>query len=329
MAATLSITNNDGDEAPYHFDLTGSGSAPEMDVQGNSVSIVDGDTTPNAADDTSFGAQSVAGGTVSKTFTIQNTGTETLTLGSNAVSISGANASDFTVATQPATTVAAGGSTTFTVEFAPSAVGAVLSSQIRARINQLSLRNGDSFSKGDVLIRFDCTVLVAERERASAEHRAATRVRESNRRLSKHKAVGILELELSELRVDKTSSELKLARSRVQLCTLRAPHDGRLVKRHVNAHESVTEDQPLLEILDDRSLEVLINVPSNWLAWLTIGTQFDLSIDETGQNYPAQVVRLGSRVDAVSQSLEISAQLEGSMQGLIAGMSGFASFSLP
>ncbi len=95
--------------------------APEINVQGGSTptSIQDGSNTPNATDGSDFGSVNV-GTPVDHTFTIQNTGSDTLTLGSNAVSITGS--SDFTVFAQPATTVAAGGSTAFTIRFAPSTV---------------------------------------------------------------------------------------------------------------------------------------------------------------------------------------------------------------
>ena len=45
-------------------------------------------------------------------------------MGSNAVTISGTNAADFSVSTQPATTVGAGGSVTFTVDFASNVTSA-------------------------------------------------------------------------------------------------------------------------------------------------------------------------------------------------------------
>ena len=124
--AVVSIANNDSDENPYTFSIQGTGIGSEMDVQGNSVSIADGDTTPTTADHTAFGSQSVLAGTISRTFTIVNTGDDTLNLdGTPRVALSGAHASDFTVTTQPSATVATGGGTTsFTVEFDPSATGA-------------------------------------------------------------------------------------------------------------------------------------------------------------------------------------------------------------
>ncbi|MCR9239731.1 MAG: choice-of-anchor D domain-containing protein, partial [Rhodobiaceae bacterium] len=121
----LAFTNNDDDENPYNMTVSGGASgAPEINVTGNAVSIVDGDVTPVVADHTDFGTTDITSGTVSRSFTIQNTGTDVLTLGANAASLSGANASDFTVSTHPSATVAPGGSTTLSVQFDPTAAGA-------------------------------------------------------------------------------------------------------------------------------------------------------------------------------------------------------------
>jgi len=113
-------------------------SVPEMDLLGNSVSIPDGDTTPSLADHTDFGAISAASGTVSRTFTIANTGTGNLDLsGTPKVEISGTNAADFSVTVQPGSPVVGpSGTTTFTVVFDPSAVG--------LRTATLNIANNDS-----------------------------------------------------------------------------------------------------------------------------------------------------------------------------------------
>ncbi|MCB9329947.1 MAG: choice-of-anchor D domain-containing protein [Lewinellaceae bacterium] len=99
-------------------------SAPEINLQGNSVSIADGDVTPDAADHTDFENACVSGGTVVRTFTIENTGTGDLTIPAAGITITGAEMADFTVGgiTLPAT-INGGNATTFTVTFDPSATG--------------------------------------------------------------------------------------------------------------------------------------------------------------------------------------------------------------
>lgn len=109
---------------------------PEMSVLGNNNAISDEDTTPSTTDWTDFGSVDKDSGSVTRTFTIKNTGTGPLELtGSPRVSISGSG--DFTVVTQPSSPVAANnGTTTFQVKFDPSSTG--------TKTATLSISNNDS-----------------------------------------------------------------------------------------------------------------------------------------------------------------------------------------
>ncbi|MBD2518741.1 choice-of-anchor D domain-containing protein [Nostoc sp. FACHB-973] len=70
----LSLSNNDSDESPFDFAITGKVTTPEIQILNGTVDITDGSTT--AID---FGSTTV-GQTVTKTFTIKNTGTGALNL---------------------------------------------------------------------------------------------------------------------------------------------------------------------------------------------------------------------------------------------------------
>ena len=141
-SATLNIANDDSDENPYNFSIQGNGTVPgtpEMDVQGNAISIADGDATPSATDHTDFGNADVSSGTVARTFTVENTGPGTLTLTDSSpyVIIAGTHTADFSVTSIPSSTVSgSGGTTTFEITFDPSATG--------VRSATLSIANDDS-----------------------------------------------------------------------------------------------------------------------------------------------------------------------------------------
>jgi hypothetical protein len=94
---------------------------PEIDILGNAKSIVDGDTAPSITDWTDFGSMEISTGIITKTFTIKNTGNAALSIG--AITISGTNAGDFTIATRPSASIAAGGSSTFSIIFDPATLG--------------------------------------------------------------------------------------------------------------------------------------------------------------------------------------------------------------
>lgn len=97
----------------------------EINLKGNGVSIADGSVATSSTDYTDFGWTTVASGTITRTFAIENTGTSALTLtGGTPVTLSGPAAADFTVSMQPASPVAIGGTNLFQITFDPSAAGA-------------------------------------------------------------------------------------------------------------------------------------------------------------------------------------------------------------
>jgi 2-keto-3-deoxy-6-phosphogluconate aldolase len=112
--------------------------SPEIDIKGNGNSMTDGSSTPTASNHTDFGPVAVPSATISRTFTINNTGNVSLSLsGTPIVAKSGTNAADFTI-TQPSSSSLAAltGTTSFTVEFNPSGAG--------LRTAELSIANNDS-----------------------------------------------------------------------------------------------------------------------------------------------------------------------------------------
>ncbi|MDA7618831.1 choice-of-anchor D domain-containing protein, partial [Verrucomicrobia bacterium] len=114
--------------------MKGTGTSPEINVVGDTQDIADSTShTPATSDDTDFGSVDTASGSDVHTFTIQNTGTGSLSVGT--ITIGGTNAGDFTASAAGSSTVSSSGSTTFTVTFNPSADG--------ERTATVSLVNGD------------------------------------------------------------------------------------------------------------------------------------------------------------------------------------------
>ena len=121
----ISFSTNDPDENPFNFLITGQVilEGPEIAVIGNGLSIVDGDTTPSIADWTDFGSVNVTNGSMTRTFTIENVGSEYLNLTGSPSRVIITGSTEFTVTQQPASSVASGGTTTFEVTFDPSSYG--------------------------------------------------------------------------------------------------------------------------------------------------------------------------------------------------------------
>jgi hypothetical protein len=100
---------------------------PEMDLKQSSTALADGGSYD-------FGSKLLSSNT-DIVFTIQNTGTSALTL-TTPITISGTNADQFSIQTQPTSPVTAAASTAFTIRFSPTSTG--------SKTATISIGNNDS-----------------------------------------------------------------------------------------------------------------------------------------------------------------------------------------
>lgn len=201
-----------------------------------------------------------------------------------------------------------------------------LVAQTVGRIERLGGGLGEAFRAGATLVAFDCAEQQARLKIGRAELDSAARNLEAKQRLAALKAAGELEVQIAKAAVDRAGAQVELANVQIAQCRIRAPFAGRVAKLHVREHQGVNVGQPLMDIVADGQLKLRLNVPSRWLAWLATGHRFEIAIDETRKQYPATVTALNSRVDAVSQSIEIEARIIGKHPELLPGMSGTARF---
>ena len=206
-----------------------------------------------------------------------------------------------------------------------SLMQATLSAEIAARITHLPFREGDHFKKGDTLVGFDCEIFEAQKDKADAELKAARFKLDNDRELERSRSIGVLEVQLSEIAVQRAQAEMRMAKINTERCVIKAPWAGRVVLRKAQELEVAKLQQEVLTIVSTDAMEVMAVVPSQWVRTLRPGQSFEVRIDETGTRHKADVVAVGSVVDAVSQTINVRARIARDPR-LLPGMTGTATF---
>ncbi len=202
----------------------------------------------------------------------------------------------------------------------------VLSGEIAARIEKITVDFGDSFKEGQELICFDCRAAKAQLDKAKAELDEALQIDKINSRLEEFDSISEIDVAASRGKKNRALAEVSLRSTMVDHCIIKAPFSGKVVDLKVHEFEYVSPGQPLLEIIDSKNVILQMFVKSSWLQWLKKGQKFSVSVDETKSRYNATVTSIGAKVDPVSQTLEIRGELEKNNSELLAGMSGTAYF---
>ena len=201
-----------------------------------------------------------------------------------------------------------------------------LSAQMAGRIKQVKIGLGDQVRKGALLVEFDCSEQQAQLEAADAEYRAARETHLARLRLQALGAAGELEVTVAAASADKARGQLALREAQLAYCKVEAPFGGNVARVRVKASESVQTGQALLDLVNPASLKAQMFVPAAWVAWLRVGAPLNILIRETGQSFRAHVSKMNSRVDGVSQQLEVEARIEKGAGRLLPGMVGTAQF---
>ena len=219
-----------------------------------------------------------------------------------------------------------GGNDTVRVLLIPDAE-TTLSSPVTAKIKMLSATIGVSIASGQTLISFDCDEPVARLTMANAELAGAMESHEAKIRMQGLEQASDVEVALAASAAAKARGQVALQKAQVAQCTVVAPWSGRISKVHVRNHMSVTPGQPMLDLVKNGPLRIKLNVPSRLIGKIRTGALLDVYIDEIGLTYQARIQAFNSRVDPVSQTIEIEAAINKFHPELLPGMSGFANLN--
>ena len=290
-----SVTN----EKTLATDITSGSVQPTYSVAEDS--ITDGDNKTTDYDTRSVGALVEPESASNDTYERQETGTGA---GTN---VGGAEAVRALLIPDKETTVSRSGS-----------------SLAAARINKLDVTLGSTFKTGNTLVTFNCIESRARLAMARAELSAAVATHTAKLRMQGLEQASDVEVALAASDVAKARATVKLSELQIKYCSIKAPWNGRVAKVYVRNHMTVTPGQPMLDLVKSGPLRLKVNVPSRLLSKLKVNSKFEVKIDETGKTYQASVAAINSRVDSVSQTVEIEGLMTQEFPELLAGMSGTA-----
>ncbi len=204
---------------------------------------------------------------------------------------------------------------------------ATLSSELAAQVVAVPKKMGQSFKKGEVLLKLDCRLFQAQLKKVSAETQVAQFKLENTQQLNRLNSIGTLDVAIAEAELQKAQAESAMAQLNVERCEIKAPFHGVVEQVDVQAHEVVQQQQALLKVVSLNQLEAEIIVSAHWMSWLELNKPIVLQVEESQQSLTAVVSFIGPSVDPTSQTIQIRARIKDIPAKVLPGMSVVADFN--
>jgi RND family efflux transporter MFP subunit len=206
--------------------------------------------------------------------------------------------------------------------------------------------------KGDPLAKLDTRELEVARQRAKAQVEAVhalllkaevslNRANREYERLSKLKEVGLVtqqnlddahtakeaaEAEITAVRAQiKTAEEdVRQIETRISKAIMHSPMDGVVAERRPNVGDLVgdpTNSAASFRIVDNRILNLTLDVPSTKLPYIKVGQTLTFTTDALpGREFTGKISFINPAVDAASRSVRIIAEVRNDREELRAGL---------
>ncbi|MFP5430733.1 MAG: efflux RND transporter periplasmic adaptor subunit, partial [Gammaproteobacteria bacterium] len=198
----------------------------------------------------------------------------------------------------------------------------LLNARVAGDVIDVPVREGETVEAGQVVLRqnnLDAASRLAQAEAAVQSSRAeldtAREQMKKFRILSQQNFFSRNDLEKAETQVAVYSSQLKaneaavlMAKKSLNDAVLRAPFTGVVAERLVEPGQLVMPNTPLLRLVDLRSLELAIQLPSSEIARVHAGQTLTFSVDAFGdEKFKARVVRLNPLAKASNRRITVYA----------------------
>lgn len=197
-----------------------------------------------------------------------------------------------------------------------------LSSQISSPVEIITKRMGESFKKGEILIRLDDDVYIGNLKKAQATLMKAITEFEGRKELYSARSASLFELKEAEANLQSAESDVIVAKKNLDAAYLLAPYDGKVVSISIEEHELPISGKELIEVVDDSILLAKLLVPSNFISQIKLGDPLDINVKELGRTVQARISRISPVIDPSSSTFKVDAEIDNRTGVLKAGMTG-------
>lgn len=190
---------------------------------------------------------------------------------------------------------------------------ATVKSKVSGEVRQITVREGEAVTAGQMLVRVDTADLeakVLERqgqlESIRAQLAMAEKTLSTNQKLLKQNFISQNAFDNSESSVNVSLGGVKSAEAQVRLAqnalkdaVATAPLSGIVAKRHVQPGEKVGFDAPLVTVVDLRDMELQALIPAVDIPEIRPGMTVSLTVDGFGER------KFTGRIERIAPSTEI------------------------
>jgi membrane fusion protein, multidrug efflux system len=208
--------------------------------------------------------------------------------------------------------------------------GIMLSADADGTIVKIAADSGTAVQAGDLLVKFDTGVELAQLKAAEARATLARLQSDRSTDLLAKNTISQAEADSTNAQLDQALADVAALKAQIAKKEVRAPFSGRVGIRQINVGQFVARGAPLMPLQKLDTVFVNFNVPQREMQVLKVGQDVQIAVDAfPDKQFAAKVTAINTQVDMATRNISVQATMDNPGEVLRSGMFVRVEVALP
>jgi membrane fusion protein (multidrug efflux system) len=208
--------------------------------------------------------------------------------------------------------------------------GVTVTTEAAGIVSEIAFEAGSRVKAGDLLVKFDVSVLEAQLQASQARADLARLNVERSRDLFAHNTTAKAELDSTEAQFKQAEADVNATKAAIDQKVIRAPFAGKLGIRQINLGQFVDRGNPIVSLQALDPIYVNFTLPQQQLEQIATGMPVQLTCDALpGVVVDGKITAINGEVESSTRNVRVQATLPNADERLRPGMFANVSVILP
>lgn len=187
-----------------------------------------------------------------------------------------------------------------------------LKPEISGKVTGIYINEGQSVSKGKVLLKLNDEDLIAQLNKVVAEIKVSEDKVDRYKKLLGMQGVSIEEYETASNQLQSLKADAEVLKVQINRTNIKAPFDGVLGLRNISIGSYINPSQIVTTIQQLNPIKIDFSVPERYAGMIKLGSTINFTTESSSAKFSGKVYAFEPSIDASTRSLKIRAQASNS-----------------
>ncbi|MGC4039720.1 MAG: efflux RND transporter periplasmic adaptor subunit [Flavobacterium sp.] len=192
-------------------------------------------------------------------------------------------------------------------------------SEVSGVVENISFSEGNSVSKGQVLLKVNDVELRAQLVQAKTKEALASENERRAKLLLQKEAISQEEYDIASADYKSMKAQTQLIQAQIGKTSVRAPFSGKIGLRNISPGSYITPTTLIANLVSTNQLKITFSIPEKYASQIAKGSEVKFTVPNVSDKFTAKIYALEPGIEMATRTMKIRALTDNSNGKLLPG----------